>query len=688
VIETLAQEAPETPLVVFSGIGVIDDAMNAIRLGAWDFVTKPIADMRQLLHVVNKALERARLREESRRHQDHLEAEVAQRTRELAELNARLKRVVQSCRAIPVPTGLSQLTRQLLEEFAANIQVEGGSLYLVEDGKLVLKHTLDPGHATPCHALPLLDNSVLGIALNNRTPLMIEDIGADESTLPSGWTGYRDGALLAFPLLDSSGEPQGVVALHNKLVSPFTDHDREIGTVVASCGSEAIRAMRGAEALRASEMILRTFVNAIPEPALLIDRKEELLLCNQSLADRFGQGIGQLVGRNVFDLMPPEIARDRRCCVEEVFRTGKPIEFEDSRAGRHYLNHFYPVTDPLGETLWVAVFALDITDRTQFEKALRDSEEKYRELVENINDVIFSVDINGRVTYISPAVETVSGYRPEEIIGRYYRDFFLREDWPGLDERLKSILEGNTESREYQTRRKSGDLLWIKTSGRPTRKEGRIDGVQGSLSDITARKQAELELANRADELSIRNSLAGELAVRLSVESAVSTALDHLIQAVNPDLAMIFLREGKRLVPRKIVSQSGLAVDVESSHHRVGDCLCGLAVETARPVYSQDLHTDPRCTLRECKQAGLHSFAAFPLTSGGDIVGVLGLASTSTRDFDQHGSFLEALANEIAIGLKNALLYELAQADAMELRARLRLIQRAEEEKEMLMTQL
>jgi PAS domain S-box-containing protein len=688
VIKALAQEAPETPMVVLSGVGVIEDAINAIRLGAWDFVTKPIADMRQLLHVVNNVLERARLRQENRLYHDHLEEEVALRTRELGELNERLKRIVQSCRSITSAATLPLLTRQILEEFAASIHTQGGSIYLVEEGKLVLKYTLDPGHAIPCHALPLPQNSVFGKVLASRTSLLLEDIGKDESTLASGWTGYRDGSLLALPLFDSVGQPQGVLALHNKTHPPFTQHDREIGTVLASYSSEAIRAMLATEALRTSETTLRTFVNAVPEPALLIDREGRLILCNEALAGRFGKDIKELLGRNVFDLLPPEIAKNRRLHGQQVFRTGKPLRFEDSHEGRHYLSYVYPVLDPLGETNRVAAFAFDITDHKLAEKALKESEEKYRDLVENINDVVFSVGIDGRVSYISPFVETVLGYKPEEIIGCDYRQMFLPEDRPLLESRFKSVLEGETNSYEHRMFNKSGVFVWVRTTSRPVSKEGRVIGVQGSAREITARKKAELQLLKRAEELTTLNDLAREMGTTLSVESVISTALEHVAQAVKPDVAMLFLRDGERLTPGKTYSRTSLTVDVQSSHHRVGECLCGLAVKIARPVYSRDIHTDVRCTLEECKQAGLRSFAASPLISGGEIIGTLGVASASERDFEQQGTFLEALTNQIAVGLKNTLLYEQAQADALELRARLTQIQRTEQEKEKLMNQL
>lgn len=83
VLETIHKVSPDTPVIVISGTGVIGDAIEAIRRGAWNYLLKPIQDMSVLIHAINQALERSRLIVENRAYQEHLEEEVTRRTEAL-----------------------------------------------------------------------------------------------------------------------------------------------------------------------------------------------------------------------------------------------------------------------------------------------------------------------------------------------------------------------------------------------------------------------------------------------------------------------------------------------------------------------------------------------------------------------------------------------------------------------------
>jgi len=92
VLSHVVSRSPDTPILVVSGTGVIDDVIEALRLGAWDYLLKPIEDLSVLLHAVRKNLERSRLTRENRAYQEHLEEKVRIRTEELWRANEELRR--------------------------------------------------------------------------------------------------------------------------------------------------------------------------------------------------------------------------------------------------------------------------------------------------------------------------------------------------------------------------------------------------------------------------------------------------------------------------------------------------------------------------------------------------------------------------------------------------------------------
>jgi PAS domain S-box-containing protein len=185
--------------------------------------------------------------------------------------------------------------------------------------------------------------------------------------------------------------------------------------------------------------------------------------------------------------------------------------------------------------------------------------------------------------------------------------------------------------------------------------------------ELEQREQAEETLAQRARELRILNTLNHQIGASLSLDQVVMAALKGIDEAMAPDLALLYLKHehGLRLLGIQPENRGleGQILQVKG----VEECLCGLAAGEAKPIYSSNIHTDPRCSLEVCKRAGMHSFAALPLFQGTSILGVLGLASAGVVDFSERAAFLEALAGEVALGLQNALLYEQVLGHAAEL---------------------
>ena len=133
----------------------------------------------------------------------------------------------------------------------------------------------------------------------------------------------------------------------------------------------------------------------------------------------------------------------------------------------------------------------DISERKRAEDELRESEEKYRELVENMNEIIYTLDSSGVITYISPVVEQLAGYTPSEVIGRPFTEFVHPDDISPLMQSFQETVAGNLEAFEYRVLTKSGEAHWVRTSSRPVLEGDRIVGFHAVLTDITERKRTE-----------------------------------------------------------------------------------------------------------------------------------------------------------------------------------------------------
>jgi PAS domain S-box-containing protein len=156
----------------------------------------------------------------------------------------------------------------------------------------------------------------------------------------------------------------------------------------------------------------------------------------------------------------------------------------------------------LGMTLlWNRRLSREITERKRAEESLCESEEQYRDLVENLSDALFKTDIKGLVIYISPIVETIIGFKPEEIIGKHFSGFFHPDDLPLIVERFQKRISGeDSEPAEIRSFHKSGKVIWIRSSSSQYVRNGVISGVQGVLTDITIRKEAEEALRESEEQ--------------------------------------------------------------------------------------------------------------------------------------------------------------------------------------------
>ncbi len=179
------------------------------------------------------------------------------------------------------------------------------------------------------------------------------------------------------------------------------------------------------------------------------------------------------------------------------------------------------------------------------------------------------------------------------------------------------------------------------------------------------------ELEKRVEELAAINQLTNELTVNLSNHCFMDSVYQKVHSILKPDIAMVYSLKSKDLILQGDPSKYNTVVHDTRKQLSVGDCLCGLVAETGEAIFSREICKDPRCTRNECKDAGLCSFAALPLIFDNTLSGVLGIAATENRSFEEQKRFLEIVSSNIAMGISIANLYEKLRQSNLNLTAEL-----------------
>lgn len=146
-----------------------------------------------------------------------------------------------------------------------------------------------------------------------------------------------------------------------------------------------------------------------------------------------------------------------------------------------------------GSILWNG-YVFDITDRKHTEEVLKESEARYRTLLENLNEILFFVNTNAELGFISQNAERLMGYKPDEVIGRIFLEFIHPDDRNAVYESFSRVLDGVKEAFEYRILTKSGTPIWVRSNPHLVHSDDRVIGIQGTLMDITDMKKAEESL--------------------------------------------------------------------------------------------------------------------------------------------------------------------------------------------------
>lgn len=266
------------------------------------------------------------------------------------------------------------------------------------------------------------------------------------------------------------------------------------------------------DSLRRSEAMYRAMFEYTGTAMLVINEDKTIAMANRELEKMTGYRRKDIVGKRKWDefVHPEDLKLMQRYHVKRRKEGGKvPNNYEfrlfDAKGELRDIYYTIGMIPGTGQSVGSM---LDITERKQMERALRDSEEKYRQLLEDIEDVFYEVDMFGNFTFVNDSVTRVFGFTREQLIGNNYRDMTDEENRRKIYEAYNKVYTSGVPEQGFSWAiiTPQGEERVLEVSASPIRDlNGNIVGFRGTARDITERIRTE----ERLRYLSMHDALTG-----------------------------------------------------------------------------------------------------------------------------------------------------------------------------------
>jgi PAS domain S-box-containing protein len=326
-----------------------------------------------------------------------------------------------------------------------------------------------------------------------------------------------------------------------------------------------------------------------------------------------------------------------------------------------------------GKPVGVQGIARDIGARKGAEEALKDSEEKFRSIVETTNEWIWAIDLEGNHTYTNPAVEQILGYKTHEILDANVLDFVHPEDRGELEKHLRQRIseERGWTGLALRWKHKHEGYRYLESNGLPVfDPQGKLVGYRGADRDVTERKLAEEALSQQAERAALTNRISQAVRRTLDVSEVFKTAVRELGVHLEVDRCSLFMKDEK----------AGRVTNAAEYH--VSDVLpagsdfdlpqvqgLNAAMEKHGVLAFDDVANDER--VRDLYQVimrfDVKSIMYVGVTVGDELLGAFALSTTrELRHWSEADiEVAKAAADQTGIAIRQARLYQKAAATSM-----------------------
>lgn len=516
--------APQVPTVVLTGLDDEALALEAVREGAQDYLLKGQVDGNLLVRALRYAIERKAAEQELRKAHDELELRVEERTAELEASSIQLRKEIaerkraeaDTQRRLRETTLLSTVTAAMASaadtaealhnvcaELAHFLKVPQAGFAMLNPQRTAAEVIADfhppNSPAATGTVLPVADNPSMAYILEQKTSLAIADAQTDPLLRPvqDVMRERNVRSILIVPVM-ARGEVIGTLGFDAFEQREFGDADIELVQNVALQAGQVLVRRQAEDALRESEERFRDVALSTSDWVWEVDAQGRYTYCSEQVEEVLGYPAEEILGKTPFDLMAAGEAARVRTIFERIAKNWEPIvdlvNWNVSRDGREIclLTNGVPLFDTEGRYCGYRGVDKDITERVWAEKALRQSEKRYRGLFEGVPIGIYRSTPAGKVLDANAALVEMLGYPDRETLlatnaAEFYADAKDRNRWRDQLER-----DGVVRGFVARFRRNDGIEIWGRDSARIVRDdEDRVLYYEGTLEDITQQVQAE-----------------------------------------------------------------------------------------------------------------------------------------------------------------------------------------------------
>ncbi|MBI5349675.1 MAG: PAS domain S-box protein, partial [Chloroflexi bacterium] len=441
---------------------------------------------------------------------------------------------------------------------------------------------------------------------------------------------------------------------------------------------------RAEQALRESQAQLEGIFNSTMDAIVTIDNDQRIIIFNPAAEKLFMCPVGEVIGQTLDRFIPEKVRQDHRSFIRTFGSHDSSKRSMETptlaltclRANGESFPSEISISHLAigGRDLYTAIIR-DITERKRAEEALRDSEERFRALIESGRDNISMLAADGTLLWESPTTTSTLGYAPNQFVGGNIFELMHPDDKAWTWDLFEQVAQTPGRSHEgiFRLRHSNGSWLWIESTATNLIHKQSVGAIVINYRDITERKKAEDALQRQTKELIAIYESAQRLQQlhapdRLAQEIIFS--LEHILNYTFSSVLLIEEASG-RLLPFAISEQRRGetfreidAAYISSREPRVGKGITGWVAQSGEAACVGDVTTDPRYySVRQ----DIRSELCVPLKVNDQIIGVVNIESLQPNAYDESDQrMLGTIAAQIATAIQNSRLYDQVQQELAE----------------------